>query len=140
MGLRIAAVAVDRNSPFRRSRLRSPHIPQSPFFVPKSGLKVGRAILTLDRSTLAAKGGVIRGRREPTSTDHPGTAWGHHKRRSVGTYLGNREYFRIAPWLPGIGTKCQRPSLGLMIEEVQSCARENLWCSPALSLGMCCKD
>jgi len=55
--------------------------------------------------------------------------------RLVETYLGNREYFRIAPRLPGIGTTCQRRSFGLMIEEIRSCARENLWCSPALFLA-----
>src|SRR6516225_4669960 len=97
---------------------------------------VGRAILTLDRYTLTDKGGVIRGRCEPTPSNPPSRdSLGSSQRRFVGTYVGNREHFRIAPWLPGIGTTCQRRSLGLMIEKVRSCARENLSRSPALFLA-----
>ena len=55
--------------------------------------------------------------------------------RFVGTYLGNREYFRVAPWLSWNQHHVPETLLGLMIEEVRSCARGNPWCSPALFLA-----
>src|SRR5690348_13191324 len=51
-------------------------------------------------------------RKRLSFADHRGQFGLSSQWRFVGTYLGNREYFRIAPWLPGIGTTCQRRSLG----------------------------
>lgn len=59
-----------------------------------------------------------------------GKAWVVITKVFCGYLSGNPEYFRIAPWLPGIGTLSQRRAFRFMIEEVRSCARGNLCCPP----------